>query len=138
MHSVQLWLVSPPLKCENHCVGFDFVSGTYFLSPLLRNHSNLTHNFLLEPRTLCNVHMSNAEIVRQIEIYNLAVETAISSDYLAPSGGIIIDCLHNVWRDWILHHRRKRHQKVDCDIACLERPRHIDHVVSPLRVAHED
>ena len=31
MHSVQLWLVSPPLKCENHCVGFDFVSGTYFL-----------------------------------------------------------------------------------------------------------
>src|SRR5262249_61234622 len=82
--------------------------------------------------------MSNAEIVRQIEIYNLAVESAISRDYLAPSGRIVIDCLHNVWRDWILNHRRERHQKVDWDIACLEGPRQIEHVVSSLRVADYD
>ena len=44
---------------------FDSVSGIY-LSPvtgMLRKRGDLTHNFTLDPSTLCNGHMSNAEIV---------------------------------------------------------------------------
>src|SRR5262245_2882998 len=105
---------------------------------MLRKHGDLAHNFPLDAGTLCNSHMSNVEIVRKIEIYDLALETAIRSDGLAPSGSIIVDCLHDVGWDWILQKRRKSHQEIDCDIVWLERARHINHVVSSLRVAYED
>jgi hypothetical protein len=85
---------------------------------LLSKRGDLVHDFGLDPRTLVDTDVRNGRIVRQIDIYDFAVETVIPSDGLAPPGGlVIVDRLHDVGGDRILQKRRERHQEIDCDIV---------------------
>src|ERR1700693_868292 len=95
--------------------------------------SDLPQDFCLDARTLVDADVRDGLIASQVEIYDLAVETAVRSDRLAPPWSlVIVDRIENVGRDRILEKRRERHKEVNSDMLRFEQTGHVDDVVRAL------
>src|ERR1700722_11618110 len=112
--------------------------GSFAALPLF-DSGDLTHDCGLDFGVFVDADVRNGRIVGQIEVDQLAVKAGLGFQRLPPSGRlIVIDRFDDIRGDTILHERRESYQKIDGDVGWLERPRHVDDIVGPLRMTYQN
>src|SRR5215472_3452410 len=108
-------------------------------SSALFDGGDLTHDCGLNLGVFVDADVRNGRIVGQIDVDQLTVKARLGFQRLPPSGRlIVIDRFDDIRGDAILHEGREGYQKIDGDVGGLERPRHVDDIVGPLRMTYQN